>query len=315
LVKVLDFGISKLTGPHEQAMTSTSAVMGSALYMSPEQLQSARDVDARCDIYALGVSLFELLSGIVPYDGETMPQLVAAVLSGARRDLAALRPDLPPGLVAVVNRAMATRRDDRPASASELAEALAPFASPHGAAIGHRLADAEPSARRSLADLSSARHADPPAQGGRTAAAMVHDTVVAPPVRASRTRLWLGAVCAAIGLCGLAIWALAAGGAEATSPDAPGVFPSEAPRPDDHGAHAAASDVRDAPPSTSDAAAGADAGASGVAGGASAAAPSSTVPAGAGSAVAARGPSATPTRTPLRYTAQPQTTDAYGGRK
>src|SRR5580693_7216018 len=67
-IKVLDFGISKAAGA-SMGMTSTQAVMGSPLYMSPEQMGSSKGVDARSDIWALGVILFELVTGRVPFDG------------------------------------------------------------------------------------------------------------------------------------------------------------------------------------------------------------------------------------------------------
>ena len=82
-VKVLDFGISKVTGCRhpgaDMGMTKTAAVMGSPLYMSPEQMQSSRDVDARTDIWALGVILYELLAGDVPFTGETLPEVCVKI--------------------------------------------------------------------------------------------------------------------------------------------------------------------------------------------------------------------------------------------
>jgi len=140
VVKVLDFGISKLASDEAKGLTNTSAVIGSALYMSPEQLQSSRDVDLRTDIYALGVTLYQLLSGGFPFHGDTMPQLVGAILTRPPVPLSQLRPDLPPELVQVVHRAFAHKAEDRFPSASELAAALAPFATSEGKALARRLA-------------------------------------------------------------------------------------------------------------------------------------------------------------------------------
>ncbi|WP_437497195.1 serine/threonine-protein kinase [Sorangium sp. So ce1099] len=127
-VKVLDFGISKVaTGGADPRITDTKAVMGSPLYMSPEQLKSSRDVDARTDIWALGVILFELLAGEPPFDGATMPQLCVAIMQGVPRPLAAFRADVPPGLEAVVLRCLEKTPERRFRDIGELAEALSPF--------------------------------------------------------------------------------------------------------------------------------------------------------------------------------------------
>lgn len=97
-VKVLDFGISKLTAGSaspDQVMTSTQAVMGSPLYMSPEQLMSARNVDLRTDIWALGVICFELLTAKLPFEGETLPRLCMSINLAAPKSVRSYRPDLP----------------------------------------------------------------------------------------------------------------------------------------------------------------------------------------------------------------------------
>src|SRR5687767_13549183 len=73
LVKVLDFGISKVMRDSAENLTRTMTAMGSALYMSPEQMQETRSVDHRTDIYALGIVLFELLAGRQPFHAETIP--------------------------------------------------------------------------------------------------------------------------------------------------------------------------------------------------------------------------------------------------
>ncbi len=133
-VKILDFGISKFTSDASAggAMTQTQGMMGSPLYMSPEQLQSAKDVDARADIWSLGVILYQLLTAAFPFNAETIGQLVAAVLQVPPTPLAAHRPDLPESLDAVVKRCLAKPRDERFATVAELATALAPFASRRG---------------------------------------------------------------------------------------------------------------------------------------------------------------------------------------
>jgi serine/threonine-protein kinase len=130
LVKVLDFGISKVTGESVEALTRTTAAMGSALYMSPEQMQQTRGVDHRTDIYALGVSLFELLAGQQPFYAETLPQLCAAILTGEPTKLSEKRPDLPETLAKTIERAYERDRAIRYQSVAELVAALAPWAPP-----------------------------------------------------------------------------------------------------------------------------------------------------------------------------------------
>src|SRR5205807_4998846 len=103
-IKVLDFGISKITGPNTShtTITKTSALIGSPRYMSPEQIQSARGVDARTDIWALGVVLHEALSGSVPFDGDSPPEICLRVLKRRAPPLRRLRPDTPAALEAAV---------------------------------------------------------------------------------------------------------------------------------------------------------------------------------------------------------------------
>lgn len=128
LVKVLDFGISKMATGAVDVLTGTDAALGSALYMSPEQMRQTRSVDHRTDIYALGVSLYELLAGRQPYYAETLPQLCAEVLTGTPTPLREIRPDVPAALAAVLEKAYAREREHRHASVAELIVSLAPFA-------------------------------------------------------------------------------------------------------------------------------------------------------------------------------------------
>ncbi len=140
LVKVLDFGISKMIDPSSKGLTRTATTMGSALYMSPEQLRDARSVDHRTDIYALGVSLYEMLSGRQPFDAETFPQLCVLVATGDPTPLSQLRPDLPPDFVQIVERAFARDPDHRYQSVAELVLALAPWAPARSQQLVERIA-------------------------------------------------------------------------------------------------------------------------------------------------------------------------------
>jgi serine/threonine-protein kinase len=130
-VKVLDFGISKFSGSDgstASGITRTGMVIGSADYMSPEQMLSTRDVDARADIWALGVTLYELLTAHVPFPGETLTQVCALVMSSQPRPPSSLRPDVPQGLDAVVLRCLEKKPVHRYASVAALVEALSPYA-------------------------------------------------------------------------------------------------------------------------------------------------------------------------------------------
>jgi tRNA A-37 threonylcarbamoyl transferase component Bud32 len=128
IVKVLDFGISKLVEPGATPLTRTTTSMGSPHYMSPEQLLSSKHVDARSDIWSLGVVLYELIAGSRPFEGETMPEVVGQILNNEPARLSKLRADISLDLELVVTRCLATDVKDRYQSVAELAAALSPFA-------------------------------------------------------------------------------------------------------------------------------------------------------------------------------------------
>jgi serine/threonine-protein kinase len=125
-LKVLDFGVSKELGG-SAALTMTHAALGTPLYMSPEQVRSAASVDPRSDVWALGVVLFELVTGRTPHDGSSGPVVMASILADAPLTLRAARPDAPPELEAVVSAVLEKDPAKRIPSARALSEALRPF--------------------------------------------------------------------------------------------------------------------------------------------------------------------------------------------
>ena len=135
-VKVLDFGISKVTGVAaagtDMGMTRTQTIMGSPLYMSPEQMASSRNVGASSDIWALGVTLHELLTGKPPFEAESITELCSKVLTQPTPQLREWRPDAPDGLQAVINRCLEKEPTKRYANVAELAIALMPFGTKRG---------------------------------------------------------------------------------------------------------------------------------------------------------------------------------------
>jgi serine/threonine protein kinase len=134
-IKVLDFGISKLapSGASSGAgaslnATSTKAVFGSPLYMAPEQMRSAAKVDARADVWSLGATLYELLTGRVPFLAESIMELCLKVAQEPPDPLREIRPDVPAELEAIVTRCLSKDPAARFASAADLSVALTPYA-------------------------------------------------------------------------------------------------------------------------------------------------------------------------------------------
>ena len=140
-VKVLDFGISKLADD-QVALTGDLEALGSPLYMSPEQMHSSREADARSDIWSMGVTLYELVAGRTPFHGEQIQAVCTRVFLHPPEPLATYRPDAPPGLEALIAQCLEKKRERRFPNLATLAAALVPYGPPHAAMYAERVAGA-----------------------------------------------------------------------------------------------------------------------------------------------------------------------------
>ncbi|XXT23378.1 protein kinase [Sorangium sp. So ce429] len=137
MVKVLDFGISKALaessgagGEPELGLTKTAMVLGSPLYMAPEQMRSARTVDTRADIWSLGAILYQLLTARVPFDATSLSELILMINTEAPPSPSTFRRDLPPGLEVAILRCLEKDVAKRFRSVAELAVAIVDFGPP-----------------------------------------------------------------------------------------------------------------------------------------------------------------------------------------
>jgi len=127
--KLLDFGISKVTSAHNSRLTHTSALMGTPYYMSPEQARGGKDVSPAVDQWAMGVILYETLSGVRPITGETVLEILHRIATMPLVPLEVVAPTVPPELAKVVMRALDREPAARHATVRALGQALLPFAS------------------------------------------------------------------------------------------------------------------------------------------------------------------------------------------
>ncbi|MBS2017767.1 MAG: serine/threonine protein kinase [Deltaproteobacteria bacterium] len=130
VIKMLDFGISKsVKATRDEKVLTGQAVLGSPIYMSPEQLRNAKEIDGRADLWSLGVVGYELLAGKPPFDGDGVGEIFAAVLEKTPEPLHTINWRLPPEISAVIAKCLERKVEERWADAHQLARALKPFGS------------------------------------------------------------------------------------------------------------------------------------------------------------------------------------------
>ena len=131
VVKVLDFGIAKMRaeaeaegGPVKGNLTATNSTLGSPAYMSPEQVRGAKTLDARSDLWSMGVVLYQLVSGALPFEADALSAMLLAIMNGVPVPLGARAPWAPPGVAGIIERAMQRDPAQRFASAREMREEI-----------------------------------------------------------------------------------------------------------------------------------------------------------------------------------------------
>jgi serine/threonine-protein kinase len=226
VVKLLDFGLSKIVDEVEPSLTSAMTVLGTPSYMSPEQVRGTR-LDTRVDIWGLGVLLFRLLTNEHPFGGKTRADVCSSILVDAPKRLRELREDVPAGLEAVVVKCLAKAVDDRYPNVSALAEALGPYC-PKSAARLERifvLVSGPPTEEEDASPIAPITDEDV-----RTAAIAVVDVTSAG--RSTTARRMLVATGGAALVLVVAAFLFAGTRAAGGSPDArtpPGLPPSDVP--------------------------------------------------------------------------------------
>ncbi len=158
LVKVLDFGVSKVVAAASQRLTRTGAVVGTVAYMAPEQMLDAKRVDGRADLWSLAMVLYEALARSHPFGTAAAgPKVVTSILNEPIPPLRHFRPDVPPALEAVIMRLLEKAADRRFSTAGETAAALAPFASVRSRSVLEEIRRAPPPSGPAAPGFVSAR--------------------------------------------------------------------------------------------------------------------------------------------------------------
>ncbi|HVT44146.1 MAG TPA: protein kinase [Thermoanaerobaculia bacterium] len=193
-VKVLDFGIAKRVGPPGGAAHSASGfiteagmIVGTVHYMSPEQALG-KPLDARTDIYSLGVVLFEALTGRLPFQGETLTDVLTRIIRDEMPRIRDLSPLVSPGLEGIIERTLTKDREARFQSAGDLAAALDRQRTSASAVFSDATTAAMPTATEPVRVVSSGRDE----RGGRKGIAIAATIVIAAIITVAAVLRWQG---------------------------------------------------------------------------------------------------------------------------
>lgn len=157
-VKLLDFGIAKDIGAQLQSLTLTGSMLGTVLYCSPEQLRDPQSVGPLSDIWSLGVVIYQMLTGVTPFHGETMPDVVVKITEGRYVPATRIQPALPAAIDELFEQLLQVNAADRLQSAEEVAEALAAIVRANSSTVQPRTqATGRPWPRRASSRAATAR--------------------------------------------------------------------------------------------------------------------------------------------------------------
>ncbi len=222
LVKILDFGLARFTSETapQGELTTTGQVMGTPDFIAPEQAEDTHNADIRADIFSLGCTLFYLLTGQVPFGGNTLMEKLTARVKGRHRALRAVRPSVPPGLESIVHRMLERDPAARYQTPAEVAAALALFAQSAAASERAEFPPADPAG--SSASTAETIDARPRAASSRTASLArgpkPSESEREASESATRWPLWVGLISLVVVVSVVIAWLQGLGDSPATVP-------------------------------------------------------------------------------------------------